>query len=170
MSSYVNRVWCNVLNIDDAHILLGRPWLYDLNVTSLGRSNTYEFKFKRKKIVLKSTKLKSNVKNNKDKTITDKNKTPCYLVTISHFSPGSPIDGSTLRSRNSLSLLSLLLGIPLNVTVEPLAPHLHELHDHNTKQTTISNYNYQSAIESQKQLQELVIGDNVLIRVHPEMF
>jgi len=45
MSSYVNRVWCNILNIDDAHILLGRPWLYDLNVTSLGRSNTYEFKW-----------------------------------------------------------------------------------------------------------------------------
>jgi len=33
MSSYDDRVWCDVLDIDVAHILLGRPWLYDLNVT-----------------------------------------------------------------------------------------------------------------------------------------
>ena len=50
------------------------------------------------------------------------------------------------------SAFSVLLGIPLIVTVESLAPHSHELHDHNTKQTIISNYNYQSAIESHKQL------------------
>jgi len=49
MSNYDDHVWCNVLNIDAAHILLGKPWLYNLDVTSLGRSNTYEFKFKRKR-------------------------------------------------------------------------------------------------------------------------
>jgi len=48
MSAYEDRVWCDVLDIDTTHILLGRPWLYDLNMTSLGRSNTYEFKFKKK--------------------------------------------------------------------------------------------------------------------------
>jgi len=45
MSSYENRVYYDVLDITDAHILLSRPWLYDLDVTSLDRSNTYEFKF-----------------------------------------------------------------------------------------------------------------------------
>ena len=54
MSSYEDHVWRDVLNIDAAHILLGRPWLYDLNVTSLGRSNTYEFKFNGKKTVLET--------------------------------------------------------------------------------------------------------------------
>jgi len=29
MSSYENHVWCDVLEIKAAHILLGRPWLYD---------------------------------------------------------------------------------------------------------------------------------------------
>jgi len=70
MSSYEDRVWYNILYIDVAHILLGRSWLYDLDVTSLGIFNTYEFKFKEKKIVLKPAKLKSNV-GNKEGIITD---------------------------------------------------------------------------------------------------
>jgi len=45
MSNCEDHVWCDVLDIDAAHILLGRPWLYDLDVTSLGRCNTYEFKW-----------------------------------------------------------------------------------------------------------------------------
>jgi len=81
MSSYKNRVWCDILDIDAAHILLGRPWLYGLDVTSLDRSNTYEFKFNEKEIVLKSVKPKSSIGNNKERTVTEKNdKTSCYLV------------------------------------------------------------------------------------------
>ena len=51
-----------------------------------------------------------------------------------------------------------------------IMPHLHESHDHNTRQMTINNYNYQSAAKSHKRLQELAIDDEVLIRVHPERF
>jgi len=99
ISRYENRVWCDVLDIETIYILLGRPCLYDLDKTSL---NTYEFKFNGKKIVLKPAKPKLNVGNNEG-TITD-NKTPCYLMTRSHFSPESPIDGSTPKCRNSLGL------------------------------------------------------------------
>ena len=78
MSSYEDHVWCDVLDIDAAHILLGRPCLYNLDVISLGKSNTYEFKFNRKKIVLKSAKPKSSFGNTKERTVTEKNdKTPC---------------------------------------------------------------------------------------------
>ena len=35
MSTYKDRVWCVVLDIDIAHILLGRYQLYDLGVISL---------------------------------------------------------------------------------------------------------------------------------------
>ena len=38
MSSYEDRVWCDVLEMVIAHILLGRPWLYDFDVTSLGKT------------------------------------------------------------------------------------------------------------------------------------
>jgi len=72
MSSYKDLVWCDVLDINATHILLSRPYLYDLDVTSLDRSNTYEFKFKGKKIVLKLAKPKSIIGNNKDRTVTEK--------------------------------------------------------------------------------------------------
>ena len=128
-------------------------------MTSLSRSNTCEYKFKEKK-VLKPAKPTSNVGNSKEGTITDKNnKTPCYLVTRSHFSPESPIDGSTPSPRNSLVLIPLPLSIPPIVTVGPSASHLNELHGHNTKQITISNYNYQSTAESHKWLKELADGN-----------
>ena len=123
--------------------------MYDLNVISLGRSNTYEFKFKGKKIVLKPA--NPSVGNNKERTIT-KITDKTYLVIRTHFSPESPIDGSTLRSRNSLGLLPLPLSILPIATVESCAPHLYKLHEHKTGQMTISNCNYQSAAESQKWL------------------
>ena len=68
------------------------------------------------------------------------------------------------------SSFSLPLGISSIIIVEPSAPHLNELHDHNPRQMTISNYNYHSATESHKRSQDLAIGDEVLIRVHPERF
>jgi len=91
-------------------------------------------------------------------------------VTRPHFCAESPIDASTPSSRNSFGLLPLPLDISPIITVEPSAPHLHELHDHSTRQITISNYNFQSGIESHKRLQDLTIGDEVLIRLYPEKF
>ena len=74
------------------------------------------------------------------------------LVTRPHFSREFTIDGSTLRSKNPISLLPLPLDIPSIVTVEPSALHLHELHDHNTRQVTINNYNNESVAKSHKRL------------------
>ena len=59
--------------MDITHILLSRPWLYNLDMMSLSRSNTFEFKFKEKKIVLKPVKSKSNVGNNNKTTDANKN-------------------------------------------------------------------------------------------------
>ncbi|KAJ0962545.1 hypothetical protein J5N97_027667 [Dioscorea zingiberensis] len=52
MGNYSDKVWCDVLPMDIAHILLGRPWLYDLDVTHHGRANTYVFMHKSKSIML----------------------------------------------------------------------------------------------------------------------
>ena len=37
--------------MDVGHIILGRPWLYDLDVTLHGQSNSCSFVFESKKIV-----------------------------------------------------------------------------------------------------------------------
>ncbi|CAL9088051.1 unnamed protein product, partial [Musa textilis] len=43
MGDYQNEIYCDVLSMDIAHILLGWRWLYDLYVTNHGRENTYAF-------------------------------------------------------------------------------------------------------------------------------
>jgi len=54
--------------------------LYDLNVTSQGRFNIYEFKFNGKKIVLKHVKLKSSIGNKKERTVTRKEQKDTLLL------------------------------------------------------------------------------------------
>ena len=44
--------------MDVGHIILGRLWLYDLDVTLHGRSNSCSFMFEGKKIVLNPLKPK----------------------------------------------------------------------------------------------------------------
>ena len=48
----------NVLPMYVAHVLLGCPCLYDLNVTNFGKDNIYSFKYKGKSIILRAAKLK----------------------------------------------------------------------------------------------------------------
>lgn len=41
MGKYCDDVWCDVIPMQASHILLGRPWQYDNDVTYSGRKNTY---------------------------------------------------------------------------------------------------------------------------------
>ena len=56
--TYKAEIWCDVFPMDVGHIILGRPWLYDLDVTLHGRSNSCSFVFESKKIVLNPLKPK----------------------------------------------------------------------------------------------------------------
>ncbi|XP_022867746.1 uncharacterized protein LOC111387423 [Olea europaea var. sylvestris] len=49
---YKDHIWCDVISMDVGHIILGRPWLFDLDVTIYGRSNSCSFMFNGKKIHL----------------------------------------------------------------------------------------------------------------------
>nr|GEV25358.1 hypothetical protein [Tanacetum cinerariifolium] len=42
--SYKDEVWCEVIPMDAAHILLGRPWKFDRKTKHDGFQNTYSFK------------------------------------------------------------------------------------------------------------------------------
>ncbi|XP_034227451.1 uncharacterized protein LOC117636857 [Prunus dulcis] len=46
------RLYCDILPMSVAHVLLGRPWLYDHCVRSCGRENTYTFQHEGKNITL----------------------------------------------------------------------------------------------------------------------
>ena len=58
MGDYKDEIYREVLPIDVAHVLLGCPWLYDLNVTNFGKDNIYSFKYKGKNIILRPAKPK----------------------------------------------------------------------------------------------------------------
>ena len=49
--TYKVEIWCDVIPMDVGHIIFGRPWLYDLDVTLHRRSNSCSFLFEGKKIV-----------------------------------------------------------------------------------------------------------------------
>ncbi|KAK8954863.1 hypothetical protein KSP39_PZI002830 [Platanthera zijinensis] len=55
LASVEDKVWCDVIPMDVAHVLLGRPWLYDRDATCYGRSNTCVFFDKGRKITLTPT-------------------------------------------------------------------------------------------------------------------
>ena len=50
---YSDSIWCDVLPMNVAHIILGRPWLYDRDVHHCRKENTYSFMLKNQKVVLK---------------------------------------------------------------------------------------------------------------------
>ena len=58
MSDYKDEIYCDVLPMDVAHVLLGRNWLYNLNVTNFGKDNIYSFKYMGKNIILGPANLK----------------------------------------------------------------------------------------------------------------
>ncbi|KAK8948367.1 hypothetical protein KSP39_PZI006161 [Platanthera zijinensis] len=60
LGRYSDKIWCDVIPTDVAHILLGRPWLYDLDMTYHGRSNTYTFIYGGKRVILKPAKSKED--------------------------------------------------------------------------------------------------------------
>ena len=58
MRDYKDEIHCDVLPMDVAHVLLGHPWLYDLNITNFGKDYIYSFKYKGKNIILRPAKPK----------------------------------------------------------------------------------------------------------------
>lgn len=49
---YSANVICDVVDMHACHVLLGRPWQFDTDVTHLGRNNVYLCTWLDKKIVV----------------------------------------------------------------------------------------------------------------------
>ena len=49
---YVDEVVCNVVEIDACHLILGKPWQYDADVTHRCKDNVYVFFKNGRKIFL----------------------------------------------------------------------------------------------------------------------
>ncbi|XP_010245764.1 PREDICTED: uncharacterized protein LOC104589222 [Nelumbo nucifera] len=42
IGKYIDEVYCDIVDMDACHILLGRPWQFDADAKHLGRKNTYQ--------------------------------------------------------------------------------------------------------------------------------
>nr|GEZ48076.1 hypothetical protein [Tanacetum cinerariifolium] len=73
-TTYKDNVWCDVVAMDACHLLLGKPWEYDRDITHNGKINTYSFLFGGVKITLMPNKPKEVV-----------NKPIGTLLTLSQF-------------------------------------------------------------------------------------
>ncbi|KAJ9557348.1 LOW QUALITY PROTEIN: hypothetical protein OSB04_011962 [Centaurea solstitialis] len=65
---YKEDVLCDVLDMDACHILLGRPWKYDNNVTHKGRDNVMLFRWGDRKIAIAPVSRFDKVPENKSKS------------------------------------------------------------------------------------------------------
>jgi hypothetical protein len=61
--TYKDEVWCDVILIDACHLLLGRPWQYNIKVVHDGENNTYTFWNDGSKVILFSIKDEEKVEN-----------------------------------------------------------------------------------------------------------
>ncbi|KAK9007096.1 hypothetical protein V6N11_050929 [Hibiscus sabdariffa] len=52
MGNYCDDIWCDVVPMQAAHLLLGRPWQYDRDVTHHGKLNRYSLVYHGKKYTL----------------------------------------------------------------------------------------------------------------------
>ncbi|XP_020266279.1 uncharacterized protein LOC109841747 [Asparagus officinalis] len=60
--TYVDEALCDVVEMDACHMLLGRPWQFDVDATHRGKDNVYIFKKDGRRIVLKPLTEKGPVK------------------------------------------------------------------------------------------------------------
>uniref|UniRef100_A0A5B7BER3 RNA-directed DNA polymerase n=1 Tax=Davidia involucrata TaxID=16924 RepID=A0A5B7BER3_DAVIN len=58
---YKDEVACDIVDMDACHVLLGRPWQFDVDATHKGKDNTYLFWWHDKKVVLVPNEKGSNL-------------------------------------------------------------------------------------------------------------
>jgi hypothetical protein len=107
--TYKDDIWCDMLPMDVGHIILGRPWLYDLDVTLHGRSNSCSFVFEGKKIKLTPLQPKPIEVNKKREVMAPKG-----LNIISHKA------FERVANQESVVLVLVAREVPLEI---PLALH-----------------------------------------------
>ncbi|KAF7144021.1 hypothetical protein RHSIM_Rhsim05G0064200 [Rhododendron simsii] len=59
---YRSEVICDVIEMDASHVLLGRPWQFDVDIVYKGRDNTYSFNWESHKVVMAPSSRKEPVK------------------------------------------------------------------------------------------------------------
>ena len=115
IGDYKDEIYCNVLPMDVAHVLLGCPWLYDFNVTNFGKDNIYSFKYKGKNIILRPVKPKGC---NGKRDISKLPKQILHILKCKKFERGG------IRTGLCLALVAKEVSSYSSIIDVPLPPHM----------------------------------------------
>uniref|UniRef100_A0ACD5Y723 Uncharacterized protein n=1 Tax=Avena sativa TaxID=4498 RepID=A0ACD5Y723_AVESA len=73
---YRSNVLCDVVDMDASHVLLGRPWQFDVDATHKGKQNSYSFTWNKRKIIILPNQSNGNTSKEEGKS----------MLTLSHTS------------------------------------------------------------------------------------
>ncbi|TYK19586.1 uncharacterized protein E5676_scaffold1274G00330 [Cucumis melo var. makuwa] len=105
--TYKDQIGCDVLDMDVCHILLGRPWQYDIQAIHKGRENTYEFQWMNKEIVL----MPQSKKNEEG---LNQNKVESHLFIT--------VGGNVFLEIKEYDILGLVIADPYTTKISSLIP------------------------------------------------
>ena len=172
MGDYKDEIYCNVLPMDVSHVLLGRPWLYDLNVISFDKDNIYSFKYKGKNIILRLAKPKGcNGKR-------DISKLPERNLHILKWKKSKregirtgmclTLVAKEVPSDHSIVDIPLLPHMRVSEPAENFAKHIHDLYAKIRRKISLSNEEYKLATDVHRRSKEFNVGEYVMVCIRPE--
>lgn len=90
LAYYNDQIWCDIIPTYVSHVLLGRPWLYDVNMIHNAKVNIYVFEFESKKIRLNPRESKELMNMAKCKPLHEpltpiQAKKPLYILRLDPF-------------------------------------------------------------------------------------
>ena len=158
--------------MDVAHVLLGRPRLYDLNVTNFGKDNIYAFKYKGKSIILRPTKPKGCNSKHDIFKLPEQN---LHILKCKKFEREGIKTGLCLALvAKEVSSDSSIVDVPLPPHMrvfepaENFAKHIHDLHAEIRRKIFLSNEEYKSTDDVHHRYKEFNVGEYVMVCIRPE--
>ena len=115
IGSYLDTVCCDIVSMDACHLLLGRPWKFDKDVTHRGQQNTYSFEFKGRTITLLPFPEQHTSDESTATTSTQQVKTESTLLTL----PKAEFEAQLRETDVVLALVANTVPTPLPNTLPP---------------------------------------------------
>ena len=158
--------------MDVAHVFLGRPWLYDLNVTNFGKDNIYSCKYKGKNIILRLAKAKDCNGNRDFSKLPERN---LHILKCKKFEREGIMTGMCIvlvAKEVSFDSLIVDVSLPPHMRVyelgENFAKHIHDLHVEIMRKISLSNEKYKLVVDVHRRSKKFNVSDYVMVGIRPE--
>ncbi|KAF7148023.1 hypothetical protein RHSIM_Rhsim03G0232100 [Rhododendron simsii] len=170
---YRAEVTCDVIEMDASHVLLGRPWQFDVDVVYKGRDNTYCFNWESHKVVMVPTNYKVSVKPSKAEGSS-------FLTIASSEAEFLAVHSATGKSPFSLvyvtppkhvvDLVQFSRGPGVSIAAEAMAKQAQEVQEQVKQRLAETNAKYKRAADKHRREKLFQEGDSVMVFLRKERF